>query len=342
MRVIQSILAACLLWTTGCSEASIEADTAWVPTAQRSSLATFSGGRAIFLEEAFETLDGVFSVVTGRTDTEKEAIQIIFNPDIISYVELVDIYWQQIDPTDDRGSFSNRGEQYAPAIFYHSGKQKAAAETSRQQLERSAKFRKPIVTPILKYRQFLPAEDASQDYYRKKPRDYQVLLESSGRTAFLKQHWPNIQPDQYPAVPAKELKAILTDLQYSVTVESATEAPFNNLYDSNKKPGIYVCIVSGAPLFSSADKYDSKSGWPSFTKPIDARVLTKVDDVSHDMLRVEIRSRLGDTHGGHVFNDGPAPTGLRYCMNSAALRFIAREDMEEEGYGDYLWLIDER
>src|SRR5690606_39527468 len=99
-----------------------------------SSLATFSGGRAIFLEEAFETLDGVFSVVTGRTDTEKEAIQIIFNPDIISYVELVDIYWQQIDPTDDRGSFSNRGEQYAPAIFYHSGKQKAAAETSRQQL----------------------------------------------------------------------------------------------------------------------------------------------------------------------------------------------------------------
>src|SRR5690606_40223304 len=105
---------------------------------------------------------------------------------------------------------------------------------------------------------------------------------------------------------------------------------------------IYVCIVSGAPLFSSADKYDSKSGWPSFTKPIDARVLTKVDDVSHGMLRVEIRSRLGDTHGGHVFNDGPAPTGLRYCMNSAALRFIAREDMEEEGYGDYLWLIDER
>src|SRR5690606_6570199 len=147
---------------------------------------------------------------------------------------------------------------------------------------------------------------------------------------------------QYLAVPAEELKAILTDLQYSVTVEGAAEAPFNNLLDSDKKAGIHVCIVPGAPLFSSAAKFGSRSGWSSFTKPIDARVLTKVDDVSHGMLRVEIRSRLGDTHGGHVFNDGPAPTGLRYCMNSAALRFIAREDMEEEGYGDYLWLIDER
>jgi peptide methionine sulfoxide reductase msrA/msrB len=119
-----------------------------------------------------------------------------------------------------------------------------------------------------------------------------------------------------------------------------TERAFSNEYNGNKEKGIYVCIVSGAPLFSSSDKYESYSGWPSFTKPLDARLIDKPTDSSYGMMRVEVRSKLGDSHLGHVFNDGPEPTKLRYCMNSAAMRFIPKQDMEKEGYGKWLWAVD--
>lgn len=331
--------------------------------------------KATFAWWCFWCLESVFDSIPGISETEvgyawwkeenptyeevysgktwhREAIQILYNPEMISYDDILVEFWSQIDPTDSGWQFADRWFSYTTAIWYHNEDQKNIAKESKKRLVSSNKFSSKIVTEILPFTTFYKAEEYHQKYYLKSSFRYDLYRKGSWRDDFINDNWSSEAKEylrwkdaflakKYKKISNSELKGKIPEISYKVTQEEKTETPYTSEFSTEWKSGIYVDIVSWEPLFSSIDQYDAGCWWPSFTKPISSHFLKTKEDYKIWVKRIEVRSKYGDSHLGHVFDDGPIDTGrLRYCINWAALRFIPKEKLKDEWYEEYLNLFD--
>jgi len=360
-----------MLRTLFSSAALLAAGTVSSHSPSTEQVAVFSGGCFWGVQAVFQHVIGVTNAVSGYAGGDAstahydrvsegntghaESVRVSFDPSRVTYEQLLQVFFGIAhDPTQLNYQGPDHGPQYRSAIWYTNDQQKQAAESYIAQLSKSKVWPKPIVTQVSALGSFYPAEDYHQDYATTHPYQPYILFNDAPKVARLKKQLPTLYRDKamlvsdtkkesamhtYTKPSDVELKKKLTSIQYDVTQHEGTEPAFHNEYWSNHEPGIYVDIVSGEPLFSSLDKYDSGTGWPSFTKPLEPSNIATKTDRQFGMARTEVRSVHGDSHLGHVFDDGPRPTGLRYCMNSASMRFIPASKLEGEGYGRYAALF---
>jgi len=334
-------------------------------------IAVFSGGCFWGVQAVFQHVKGVTNAVSGYAGGDAatarydrvsdgntghaESVQVTFDPSQVSYEQLLQVFFAVAhDPTQLNYQGPDHGPQYRSAIWYTNDQQKTSAQSYIAQLTKAKTWSRPIVTQVSALGTFYPAEVYHQNYATLHPNQPYILYNDAPKLTALKRQLPALYREtpvlvsdaaketkmrDYTKPNDAELKTKLTPMQYQVTQHEGTEPPFRNEYWNNHEAGIYVDIVTGEPLFSSLDKYDSGTGWPSFTKPLEPSNIATKTDRQLGMVRTEVRSAHGNSHLGHLFDDGPRPTGQRYCMNSASMRFIPVAILQAEGYGEYLKLF---
>lgn len=293
-------------------------------------------GLEAYMKKIYGVEDSISGYANGTTENPSyedliyknsghaETVKVVYNPQEVSLKVLLAYYLRVVDPTSVNKQGNDTGVQYRTGIYYNDSAEEAIIkEVLKKEQE---KYKAPIAIEVMPLTHFYEAEDYHQDYLEKNPGGYcHINLAAVNE--------PVIDEDKYQRPSREELKERLTDIQYRVAVENDTERAFTNDYWDSFEKGIYVDIATGEPLFSSIDKFSSGCGWPSFAKPIAKEVITYHEDLSFNMKRTEVRSRVGDIHLGHVFEDGPKELGgLRFCINGASIRFVPYEDMEAEGY----------